>query len=659
MATNLTTAVIRGKTYDKRDDFWCQATLIGNSNSLGTGYEIATLKIGDHCRFLYYNDEGVPYPYCVAKFDDTPEEADVLGWFTEDIFPDHTAPTYTITYNGNADEGEVLGGKVPESQVKTKDVELTLSSDVPTREGYAFAGWRAVHIAYDTDGSSLSFTIGDFQPGDKYIENYDATLYAIWSANIKYHANEINGFAVENMPEDAAKELHNDFVIPNIIPTMEGYRFIGWALTEEDADADVPLIKYTLNDINNSTAVYSTHKPLDLYAVWAIRHDDPVVNITSVARCDAEGNATVIGRHVKVEYEYTVDEDLEVASVSISHNGINEDVDTTVTSHIIGGSLDVFKEYTIVVKVTDSVGIVGQASYVLAAETYKQPEIIDPIAMRTNEIYEKDNNGMYGKIVFDWDIDDMNGNNSVASITVNYRELGSNTEFDKPAVVNYDATGASKTCIVTLEAAELSTDKQYEFLITLTDQVSSVSEYVIIPHSFFTLKFKAGGNGVAIGKDSTADGFEVAMESRFLNDVYINGRKYAENQILWRGYSYMSVSANGTEHTAQLSQPVSAQPHGIVLVFSHYDRKTSTADDHSWSTHFVPKVMVGEEGLDGEGGHTFLMAINAALSTFGAKYLRILDNMIIGHESNGSEGTAASGITFTNNDYVLRYVIGV
>ena len=47
MAQNLTTAVIRGRTYDKWDAFWCQATAIGNSNSMGTGYEIATLKIGD------------------------------------------------------------------------------------------------------------------------------------------------------------------------------------------------------------------------------------------------------------------------------------------------------------------------------------------------------------------------------------------------------------------------------------------------------------------------------------------------------------------------------------------------------------------------------------------------------------------------------------
>ena len=203
MAQNLTTATIRGKTYNKWDAFWCQASLIGNSNSMGTGYEIATLKIGDHCRFLYYNDEGVQYPYCIAKFDDTPEEADVLGWFTADVFPDNTIPQYTIKYDSNGGEWE---GTAPKDQIKTKDVELVLSSEVPTREGYTFKGWRAVHIAYDSEGNSLSFTIGDFESGGKFIENYDATMYAIWYANITFDANEIDELTVNNMPENTCKE---------------------------------------------------------------------------------------------------------------------------------------------------------------------------------------------------------------------------------------------------------------------------------------------------------------------------------------------------------------------------------------------------------------------------------------------------------------------
>lgn len=122
------------------------------------------------------------------------------------------------------------------------------------------------------------------------------------------------------------------------------------------------------------------------------------------------------------------------------------------------------------------------------------------------------------------------------------------------------------------------------------------------------------------------------------------------NTVLWSGGSYM-----GSSHVANLSQKVSDQDHGIVLVFSGYDNTNNVALNSSWSTHFVPKEMIQ---YNGGGGQTFLMAINSAMSDFGSKYLYIEDNKILGHVSNTQAGTGASGITFSNNKYVMRYVIG-
>lgn len=109
-----------------------------------------------------------------------------------------------------------------------------------------------------------------------------------------------------------------------------------------------------------------------------------------------------------------------------------------------------------------------------------------------------------------------------------------------------------------------------------------------------------------------------------------------------------------------LSELVSEQPNGIVLVFSYYDPSLDQVFNHSWNSFFVPKYLVGNDEItmDGEGGHTFIMAINAALGAVGAKYLIINDGSIGGHASNTARGTA-SGITYKNNEYVLRYVIGV
>lgn len=133
------------------------------------------------------------------------------------------------------------------------------------------------------------------------------------------------------------------------------------------------------------------------------------------------------------------------------------------------------------------------------------------------------------------------------------------------------------------------------------------------------------------------------------NDITVNGKSLTGNTVLWSGANLM-----GSGTTITLSDNISNQSKGVVLVFSLY--RNSAAEDVSITTAFVSKKEV--ELLPG-APHTFLMAINAGFSSFGSKYLYISDTTIAGHEGNTSSGTAASGLTFANGSYVLRYVIGV
>ena len=121
-----------------------------------------------------------------------------------------------------------------------------------------------------------------------------------------------------------------------------------------------------------------------------------------------------------------------------------------------------------------------------------------------------------------------------------------------------------------------------------------------------------------------------------------------ENTILWNGSDVMNAGS-----TIELAEPISAQTSGIALIFSAASGSNTNV---SWNVFFVPKIMVQ---LNQGGGQTFLMGNNAGLATFGAKYLYIYDESIVGHFSNQESGDAASGISVTNQDFVLRYVIGV
>ena len=130
----------------------------------------------------------------------------------------------------------------------------------------------------------------------------------------------------------------------------------------------------------------------------------------------------------------------------------------------------------------------------------------------------------------------------------------------------------------------------------------------------------------------------------------VNGYPVGTNKVLWSGALYMTAG-----QTANLKEAISAQMTGIVLVFSRYDVSNSEALNQHWSYHFFPKIMLNYLN---SGGSIF--PLSTSNETFAAsKYLYINDTSIGGHDNNKATGTGNNGITYTNANFVLRYVIGV
>ena len=124
-----------------------------------------------------------------------------------------------------------------------------------------------------------------------------------------------------------------------------------------------------------------------------------------------------------------------------------------------------------------------------------------------------------------------------------------------------------------------------------------------------------------------------------------------EQKVLWGGDMtsgmYMIES-----HTANLSENISKQKNGIILVFCYYNGTSDT--NWNYIFHTVPKKFVA---LNPGVNSCFLLA-RSALANVGTKRLYINDNRITGHSDNDASGTSASGIKYENNKFVLRYVIG-
>ena len=97
------------------------------------------------------------------------------------LYAKWTANTYAVEYNKNTTENV----SVPNAQTKEHDTVLILSSVIPSRAGYTFAGWNT-----KADGSGTSYGAGS-----ELSENSNITLYAQWKIN-RYNVTLITGEGV-------------------------------------------------------------------------------------------------------------------------------------------------------------------------------------------------------------------------------------------------------------------------------------------------------------------------------------------------------------------------------------------------------------------------------------------------------------------------------
>ncbi len=115
---------------------------------------------------------------------------------------------YNVSYDSNGGTG------APAQQEKFKDVDLELSSVIPTKTGYTFTGWNAAQNGTGTE----------YAAGSVYSLNEELTLYAQWSAN-SYE------FSVETVSSKAYGLETAGLPVTASATVVEGYVFRNWTAT--------------------------------------------------------------------------------------------------------------------------------------------------------------------------------------------------------------------------------------------------------------------------------------------------------------------------------------------------------------------------------------------------------------------------------------------
>lgn len=161
------------------------------------------------------------------------------------------------------------------------------------------------------------------------------------------------------------------------------------------------------------------------------------------------------------------------------------------------------------------------------------------------------------------------------------------------------------------------------------------------------VNISSSGNTTIDAVDSISINGDMGIALSSDGNITANGFDLINNKILWSGAYYMTAS-----HSCTLSEAVSAQTNGIVLIFSAY--RSSASQNYEWKSYFIPKQLIASHGRN---SHVFVMN-SVGFGYIAAKILYVSNTTVTGNNSNTSTGTK-NGVTYANNSFVLRYVIGV
>lgn len=444
-----------------------------------------------------------------------------------------------------------------------------------------------------------------YSSGASYTANASVTLYAVWQVityTVTYNANGGSG-----APSNQTKTYGVTLKLSSTKPTRTNYNFKGWAKTSSGA------VAYA------SGANYTANSAITLYAVWELAYTTPTITNVKAVRCDQNGNALETGTYCKITFNWSCNQLVgsnPIKSIAITWGSSSSTVTASgnsgSVSKVVGGSLSVDSSYVFTITVTDTKNGVTSVNKTLGTTRFP--------------------------------IDFKSGGTGVAfgktAETNNLAEFGYQAKFTGGILQPILAAGTDLNTVLTPNV--------------YSGRNISDSAYPNAPFTkgTFTLRVESAGPSGQIKQTITVcDKNNSRVFERFYYTSAWGDWKCVYDMpgtVLWSGGYYMTSG-----HTINLSENISKQPSGICLVFSEY--YDGEAKNQTFTSFFVSKKLVANHG---GSGHCFRMC-TSNLAYFATKYLYISDSKIVGHDNNNLTGTGTTGIKYTNNRFVLRYVIGV
>ncbi len=136
-----------------------------------------------------------------------------------------TGPTYAIVYDDNVD-GELIGVPTASTGYVAGTV-VALSSSVPERTGFSFAGWSTA-----PDGMGITYAAG----ATLIMDAADLTLYAQWITGPTYtivYEDNVDGELIGVPTASIGHAAGSVVTLSSSVPERTGFSFAGWSITSD------------------------------------------------------------------------------------------------------------------------------------------------------------------------------------------------------------------------------------------------------------------------------------------------------------------------------------------------------------------------------------------------------------------------------------------
>ena len=324
------------------------------------------------------------------------------------------------------------------------------------------------------------------------IDMLNGTMYANTSYTIAKKSSytvTYNANGGSNAPSSQTKWYGEELKLSSTKPTRTGYIFKGWATSSTATSATYPVggsYTYTKNESNT------------LYAVWEA--------ITYTIKFDANGGSNAPSSQMKTYGKTLVLTTDKPTKTNYKFEGWGLSSNTSTVAYNSGGN------YT--KNASDTL-------YAVWSIAYTKPRITNFFARRVNQNIQLDDQGTICNVAFNWATD-----NPVTAITASYRQATSGAIW-RDIPLDLPTTDQNKSGSVNQNLPdEFSANNSYEIKVTVYDgDGSSYSSYVTqtLPSAKFLIDFKAGGDGIAIGKAAENAGFDICMDTKFEKEIDIYG----------------------------------------------------------------------------------------------------------------------------------------